>query len=108
MFEDQLLLIIGLKNHGILVERANAPSQFHPAKEVNSYNRFVFAGCIQKRVLDILCWLALHGSSPAICKKQHIPTFRGPNTKSGLCLNLPAIHPIDGWHRLEQTKAKLR
>src|SRR5665213_1075261 len=64
VLEDELLLIIVFQQNGILIKRPYASRQFHAAYQVNGDLGFVFTNGIQKSVLNILCCLAFHFSSP--------------------------------------------
>ncbi len=65
VLEDELLLSVGLKHHGILVEGPNAPGQLHPTQQVNRDAQSLFAGGVQEGILDILRRLAVfHSRSP--------------------------------------------
>ncbi len=64
MLEDQLLLIIGLKNDRIFVERANTPSQLDAAQQINGDIDLFFAGCVEEGILDVLRRLVFHSRSP--------------------------------------------
>ena len=48
MLEDQLLLIIGLQNHRIFVERANTSSQLDAAQQINGDVDLLFAGRVEE------------------------------------------------------------
>src|SRR5690348_9006161 len=54
MLEDQLLLIVGLQHHRIFVEGADAPGELDAAQQVKGDGGFVFSGCVEKRILDVL------------------------------------------------------
>src|ERR1700677_3453627 len=60
MLEDQLLLAIVFKQHGVLVERAYFACEFDPADQVYRDRGLVFADRIKKRVLNVLCRLIVH------------------------------------------------
>jgi hypothetical protein len=60
MLENQLLLAVVLKQHGVLVKRANFACEFDSADQVYRNRSFVFADRIEKRVLDVLCRLIVH------------------------------------------------
>ena len=48
MLENQLLLVIGVQNHGILIEGTNTSGKFDPAEQINRDNGLVFAGRVEK------------------------------------------------------------
>src|SRR5215469_897154 len=54
MLKDQLLLVVGLENHGILVETFYLSNQFYTADEKNGDRGFIAANCIQINILDVL------------------------------------------------------
>src|SRR5438105_3040937 len=65
VLEDELLLIVvGVEHHRILVERPDAPGQLHPAQQINSDCRFVAAGIVEERILNVLRRLIVHRRSP--------------------------------------------
>ena len=63
VFEDQLLLIVGLQHQRVFVETLDSPLEFHAAHQVNGDDDLILAGVVQKAILDILRWL-IHASSP--------------------------------------------
>ena len=54
MLKDQLLLIIGFQNHGILVEALDASGEFNAAHQVDGEEYPLFTGVIKKRLLNVL------------------------------------------------------
>src|SRR5215475_5660025 len=54
MLKNQLLLIVGLKNHGILVTAFNLSNQFYTADQKNGDRRFIAANRIEVNILDVL------------------------------------------------------
>src|ERR1700724_2109037 len=60
MLENQLLLAIVFKQHGVLVERAYFACEFDPADQVYRDRSLIFADRIKKRVLNVLCRLIVH------------------------------------------------
>ena len=60
MLKDELFLVVGLQHHRILVERPNPARQLDPADQVNGDGGFLFAGGVQKRILDVLRRLVIH------------------------------------------------
>ena len=54
MFEDQLFLIIGFKNHGVFVEPFDLSQQFYTANQKNGDWCFVAAHGVEVDVLNIL------------------------------------------------------
>jgi hypothetical protein len=54
MLKDQLLLVVGLENHGILVETFDLSNQFYTADQKNGDWGFIAANCIEVNILDIL------------------------------------------------------
>jgi hypothetical protein len=66
VLEDELFLVIVFQQNGILIEGSYASRQFDAAHQVNRNLRFIFANSVQKSVLNILCCLAFHFSSPCV------------------------------------------
>jgi dTDP-4-amino-4,6-dideoxygalactose transaminase len=60
MLENQLLLAVVFKQHGILVERAYFACEFNSADQVYRDRSLIFADRIKKRVLNVLCRLIVH------------------------------------------------
>src|SRR5579863_953736 len=60
VLEDQLLLAVVFKKHGILVEGPNFSGELDAADQVNGDGGLVLANRIQEGVLNILCRLILH------------------------------------------------
>jgi hypothetical protein len=60
MLENQLLLAVVFKQHGVLVERAYFACEFDSADQVYRDRSLIFADRIEKRVLDVLCRLIVH------------------------------------------------
>src|SRR5438270_6698512 len=60
VLEDQLLLIVGLENHGILIKGTDAAAELHTAKQIKRYRNAVLTRGVQKSVLDILRRLGFH------------------------------------------------
>ena len=61
MLEDQLLLIIGLKNDRIFVERANSAGQLYAAHQINGDTAPFLTRRVKESVLNVLrCRLSLH------------------------------------------------
>ena len=60
MLENQLLLTVVFKQHGVLVERAYFACEFDSADQVYRDRSLIFADRIEKRVLDVLCRLIVH------------------------------------------------
>jgi hypothetical protein len=60
VLEDQLLLAVVLKQHGILVKRPDFPGQLDPADKIDRNRSLILPNCIQERVLNILCRLVFH------------------------------------------------
>src|SRR5271154_78275 len=60
MLENQLLLAVVFKQHGVLVERAYFACEFNSADQVYRNRSLIFADRIEKRVLDVLCRLIVH------------------------------------------------
>src|SRR5208283_4552520 len=54
VFENHLFLMVTFQDEGVLVETANASSQFDPTQQVNRHQKFFLAGGIQKTVLNVL------------------------------------------------------
>src|SRR5271170_6327900 len=60
MLENQLLLAVVFKQHGILVKRAYFACEFDSADQVYRDRSLIFADRIEKRVLNVLCRLIVH------------------------------------------------
>jgi hypothetical protein len=60
MLENQLLLAIVFKQHGVLVERPYFACEFNSADQVYRDRSLIFPDRIEKRVLDVLCRLIVH------------------------------------------------
>src|SRR5581483_6399078 len=60
VFEDQLLLVVRVQDDRVLVKRTNPAGQLHPAQKIDRYDCLVFAGRVEKGILDILCGLVFH------------------------------------------------
>src|ERR1700733_9454909 len=60
MLENQLLLAVVFKQHGVLVERAYFACEFDSADQVYRDRSLIFTDRIEKRVLDVLCRLIVH------------------------------------------------
>src|SRR5271169_835468 len=84
VLEDQLLLVVGVQNHRILIEGANATRQFDSAQQIDSNYGLVLASRIEKGILNVLCWLVFHGWSSLQPAKKPSPRDRGPKTFPGL------------------------
>src|SRR5882672_3340496 len=54
MFKEELFLVTGFQNDGILVERPDAPGQLHAADQINGYVMPLLAGGIEEGILNIL------------------------------------------------------
>src|SRR5215831_4208432 len=69
MLKNQLLLIVGLKNHGVLVETFDLSNQFYTADQKNGDRRFIAANRIQVYILNVLgrCFV-FHRNSLKICE----------------------------------------
>ena len=54
MFENQLLLIVGLQHERVFVETLDASGKLDSAHQINRDDAFFFARVVQKRILNIL------------------------------------------------------
>ena len=67
MLEDKLLLRIVLKQHGVLIERANFAGELDATDQVNGDRTFVLTHRVEKSVLNVLRRLGIHeGRSPVL------------------------------------------
>jgi hypothetical protein len=64
VFEDQLLLVVGVEHDGILVEGADAARELDSAQQVNGDVGSLLACRIEEGVLDVLRRLIFHRRSP--------------------------------------------
>src|ERR1700733_7722314 len=85
MLEDQLLLAIVFKQHGVLVERAYFACEFDPADQVYRDRGLVFADRIKKRVLNVLCRLIVH---------VPISNFNMVELRYGKCSSMCSYHKV--------------
>jgi len=70
VFEDELLLIVGLQNNGVLIERADASAELYPAHKIDRDRRLIFSSSIKKGVLNILRRLGFHYADLSLIQNQ--------------------------------------
>src|ERR1017187_5547395 len=83
VLKNQLLLIVGVQNHRVLIERANAACKLHAAQQVDGDDTLIFASRIEKGILYVLCWLVFHGWSSLQPAKTAQPQRPWPLKVSG-------------------------
>ena len=54
VLEDQLLLIIGFQNDGVLIEALDPSRQFDPAHQIYGEEDPLLAGTVEKSFLNVL------------------------------------------------------
>jgi hypothetical protein len=55
VLENELFLVVGFQDHGILVETFYAAGQFDPAHQIDGEENLVLPRIVQKSLLYILC-----------------------------------------------------
>ena len=54
VFENELFLITGFENQGVLIEALDPSGEFDAAHQIDREHHFLFASIIQKTILNIL------------------------------------------------------
>ena len=54
MFENQLLLMMRLKDYAVFIEALDTPGKLYTTSEVDRNQYFFFAGVVEKAVLKVL------------------------------------------------------
>lgn len=55
MFEDQLILVVGLEHQGVFIKALDTARELHATQKVDSDEALLFASIIEKTILNVLC-----------------------------------------------------